>query len=134
MKIYSDEFNKLFNLIKYKTPFAFARFSDGEVTVLKNKRLVLAEKYFIQEDVYGTNPVKAPIPYMEEERKDFNPTDHAFYHHKLIEAYQYRKKNYFKGIPGTNEWGRQAFDYCINLYGEDDHEHLTFTNILINGN
>lgn len=134
MKIYSDEFDKLFNLVKSKTPFAFARFSDGEVTVLKNKRLVLAEKYFIQEDVYGTNPVGAPIPYMEEERKEFNPTEHTFYHHKLVEAYQYRKKNYFKGIPGTNEWGSQAFDYCINLYGEDDHEHLTFANVLINGN
>ena len=143
MKNFKDEFAKLLYLIQNKIPFAFSRFSDGEVTVLKNKKLVLAERYFIQEDVYGSNPVGAPISYMEEERKDFNPQEHAFYHYKLVEAYQYRKKNYFKGIPGTNEWGRQAFDYCISLYGrcppycereEDDHEHLTFANVLINGN
>ena len=134
MKNFKDEFFKLLKLLREGTPFAFARFSDGEVTVLKNKRLVLSEKYFIQEDVYGSNAVGAPIPYMEEERKDFDPTRHAFYHHQLVEAYKYQKLNYYKGIPGTNEWGRASFDYCIDLYGSNDHEHLTFANALINGN
>ena len=134
MKNFKEEFFKILVLIESKKPFAFARFSDGEVSVLKNKHLVLAEDYFIQEDVYGKNAVRAPIPYMEEERKEFDPSKHSFYHEKLIEAFTFRKENYFKGIPGTNEWGREAFDYCINLYGEDDHEHLSFSNAMINGN
>ena len=70
MKNFKEEFFKILMLIQSKEPFAFARFSDGEVSVLKNKHLVLAENYFIQEDVYGENPVTAPIPYMEEERKE----------------------------------------------------------------
>jgi|TARA_R110000824_G_scaffold381535_1_gene574323 hypothetical protein len=134
MKNFKEEFFKLLMLVQSKEPFAFARFSDGEVSVLKNKHLVLAENYFIQEDVYGENPVKAPIPYMEEERKEFNPEEHSFYHKKLVEAFQFKKKNYFKGIPGTNEWGREAFDYCLQLYGGEDHEHLSFSNVMINGN
>ena len=121
MKNFKDEFFKLLKLLREGTPFAFARFSDGEVTILKNKRLVLSERYFIQEDVYGSNAVGAPIPYMEEERKDFDPIRHAFYHHQLVEAYKYQKLNYYKGIPGTNEWGRESFDYCIDLYGSNDH-------------
>ena len=134
MKNFKEEFFKLLMLVQSKEPFAFARFSDGEMSVLKNKRLVLAENYFIQEDVYGENPVRAPIPYMEEERKEFNPEEHSFYHKKLVEAFQFKKKNYFKGIPGTNEWGRQAFDFCLDLYGDEDHEHLSFSNAMINGN
>lgn len=134
MKNFKEEFFKILNLLQLREPFAFSRFSDGEVSVLKNKHLVLAEDYFIQEDVYGENAVRAPIPYMEEERKEFDPEKHSFYHQKLVEAFKFRKNNYFKGIPGTNEWGRQAFDYCIGLYGEDDHEHLSFSNLMINGN
>jgi hypothetical protein len=122
-------------MIKSKEPFALARFSDGERTVMKNKKVVLAKDYFIQEDIYGDRRVKAPIPYMEEERKEFDPEQHSFFRDKLIEAYKFRKKNYFKGIAGVNEWGsKNEFDYCISLYGEDDHEHLTFANVLINGN
>jgi len=134
MKNFKEEFFKILVLVESKNPFAFARFSDGEVSVLKNKHLVLAEDYFIQEDVYGKNAVRAPIPYMEEERKEFDPEKHSFYHEKLVEAFTFRKQNYFKGIPGTNEWGREAFDYCIDLYGEEDHEHLSFSNAMINGN
>lgn len=134
MKNFKEEFFKILDLVKTDTPFGFSRFSDGEISVLKNKHLVLAENYFVQEDVYGLNAVKAPIPYMEEERKEFNPHVHSFYHNQLVEAFKFRKNNYFKGIPGTNEWDRQAFDFCINLYGPDDHEHLSFANVMINGN
>ena len=51
MKIFKEEFFKILSLVRGNTPFALARFSDGEVTVLKNKRLVLAENYFVQGDV-----------------------------------------------------------------------------------
>ena len=134
MKIFKEEFFKILSLVRGNTPFALARFSDGEVTVLKNKRLVLAENYFVQGDVYGDNAVQAPIPYMKEEQKEFDPEHHSFYHDKLVEAYKFQKKNYFKGIPGTNEWASEAFDYCAELYGKEDTEHLTFANVLINGN
>ena len=95
MKNFKEEFFKILVLIESKKPFAFARFSDGEVSVLKNKHLVLAEDYFIQEDVYGKNAVRAPIPYMEEERKEFDPSKHSLYHEKLIEAFTFRKENDF---------------------------------------
>jgi len=134
MKNFKEEFFKILSLVQEGAPFALSRFSDGEVTVLKNKRLVLAENYFVQGDVYGDNAVQAPIPYMEEERKEFCPEQHSFYQKKLIESFKFRKKNYFKGIPGTNEWGSDSFHYCIDLYEEGDTEHLTFANVLINGN
>ena len=135
MKYFKEEFYKLLNLVKTRQPFAFSRFSDGERTIMKNAKLVLSESYFIQGDMYGDQPIRAPFPYMEEERKDFNPEEDSFYRDKLIEAYKYKKNNYFKGISGYAEWnGNNDFQECLDLYGPDDHEHLTFSNVLINGN
>lgn len=134
MKIYKQEFFKFLLLIESGQPFAFARFSDGERTIMKNKRLVLAENHFIQGDIYGESAIAAPIPYLNEEQKDFNPEEHSFYREKLMEAYTFRKKNYFKGIAGSNEWDGNEFNYCISEYGQGDHEHLTFCNVFINGN
>ena len=48
MKNYKEEFYKLLNLVKARDPFAFSRFSDGEVTVLRNKQVVIAGDHFIQ--------------------------------------------------------------------------------------
>ena len=100
MKYFKKEFYKFQNLLKTGEPFAFSRFSDGERTIMKNAKLVLAESYFIQGDMYGDQPVRAPFPYMEEERKDFDPNQDSFYRDKLIEAYKYKKNNYFKGKRG----------------------------------
>ena len=133
-KDFKGEFQKLFNLLTSDQGFAFSRFSDGERTVLFNKKLVLDENYFIQEDVYGDKKIRAPLPYLAEERKQFIPEEHVFFHEKLIEAYQFRKKNYFKGICGSSE---TEFGTCHNLmlelYGTED-EFLTFSNVLQNGN
>ena len=134
MKNFKEEFFKILMLIQSNEPFAFSRFSDGERTIMKNERSVLAENYFIQGDIYGDRRVQAPIPYMKEERKDFDPEIHSFYREKLLEVYKYRKKKYFKGIAGINEWDSSDFTYCLDMYGPGDHEHLTFANVLINGN
>ena len=53
MKNYKEEFYKLLNLVKARDPFAFSRFSDGEVTVLRNKQVVIAGDHFIQHDIHG---------------------------------------------------------------------------------
>jgi len=128
------EFEKLYNLVKGEAGFSFARFSDGERTVMFNKRLVIAETYFIQEDVYGNRKIPAPKPYLPEERKEFNPKEHSFFHQKLLEAYRFKKNNYFKGICGSNEteFG-PCHDIMVNLHG-GDHDSLTFSNTLQNGN
>jgi len=133
-KNFKEEFENIFNLLVDNQGFSFARFSDGERTILFNKKLVLAENYFIQGDVYGDKRIPAPRPYLLEERKEFIPEEHAFFHEKLLEAYHFRKKNYFKGICGSNEteFG-PCHDLMIDLHGGDD-EFLTFSNVLQNGN
>ncbi len=134
MKKYSQEFDKLLALIKSSTPFAFSRFSDGEVTVMRNKTVVLAEDHFIQGDIHGDQKVYANS-YIPEEQKSFIPSQNKREHEKLIEAFKFKKDNYIKGIPGQNSLdGGASWKFCTELYGDEDNENLSFANVMINGN
>lgn len=136
VKTFSEEFNKLLKLVASNEPFCFTRFSDGEITILRNKTVVLGEGYFIQGDLHGEQKnLVHPNSYNEEERKEFYPQKHQFFHKKLVEAFKFKKKNYFKGIPPQNALdGDRSWKFCINLYGSEDHEHLSFANVMINNN
>lgn len=136
MKEFKKEFDKMLERVSSDEPFCFTRFSDGEVTILRNKKLVLGKGFFIQGDIYGNSPYKVPHhTYPPEEQKEFDPEKDSFIHEKLKEAFLFKKKNYFKGIPGQSSFDKnKSWQFCIDLYGEEDHEHLTFSNVLINDN
>ena len=71
VKSFSEEFNKLLHLVSSNQPFCFTRFSDGEVTILRNKTVVLGNGYFIQGDLHGDQKnIVHPNCYNEEERKE----------------------------------------------------------------
>lgn len=135
-KIFSEEFDKLLKLVSSNEPFCFTRFSDGEITILRNKTVVLGDGYFIQGDLHGDQKnFVHPSSYNEEERKEFYPEKHLFFHKKLVEAFKFKKRNYFKGIPPQNALdGDRSWRFCIDLYGPEDHEHLSFSNVMINDN
>ena len=52
-KTFSGEFDKLLLKVKNNENFAFSRFSDGEVFILKGEKLVLANDHFITGDRQG---------------------------------------------------------------------------------
>lgn len=137
MKDYKQEFQKILNLVASGSPFCFTRFSDGEVTILRNEPLVLGDGFLVQGDIYAGQRVSLPTYAFkaDEEQKRFLPDETPFLHNKLVEAFQYRKHNYFKGISGQNgQDGNSSWKFCVDLYGAGDEEHLTFSNVLINDN
>lgn len=121
--------HKIVDMLRAKENFAFSRFSDGELFILQNKTVVLANDHYITGDIKGHNI------YTEEEHKEFYPELHQKYREKLIECYMYNQENYFKGIcTGTdNHVGSENFKWMIDFHG-GDHENLTFANLLINAN
>ena len=127
-KNFSGEFNKLLNKLKKGENFAFSRFSDGELFMLQGKKVVLAKDHYITGDEKGHGI------YPEEEQKNFDPEEHEFHRDRLIDAFQFRKKNYFKGVSGKVDVGEKDFKWQLNLYGHGDREHLTFSNVFINNN
>jgi predicted Zn-dependent protease len=130
-KTFTGEFDRLLKKLQEKENFAFARFSDGEIFMLRGQKLVLAENSFITGEKRGIGR------YPKEEQKSFDPEKDKFYQDKLIEALQYRKKNYFKGLTGIVDEdiaGKGSFQFQLDLYGKGDDEHLSFANVFINAN
>ena len=60
MKTFKGEFDKIANLIRSDDPFSFTRFSDGELTVLRNKTLILGDGVLVQGDIYEGQTIQLP--------------------------------------------------------------------------
>ncbi len=72
MKTFKKEFDKLLYRLKTKENFAFSRFSDGELFIMQNKKIILADNHYITGNIRGANI------YTEEEQKEFLPAEHQF--------------------------------------------------------
>ncbi len=72
MKNFSKAFDNILNMLKCEENFAFTRFSDGELFIMQNKVLVLADNHYI------TGEVKGPNRYTKEEHKEFYPAMEVF--------------------------------------------------------
>ena len=129
MKDFSTAFDNILEMLKSEENFAFTRFSDGELFILQNKTVVLADNHYITGDIRGYNK------YTKEEHKEFHPEQHSLYRNKLIECYKYNQEKYFKGICTATDGhvGKENFDWMIEFH-DGDHENLTFANLLINAN
>lgn len=131
VKTFTSEFDKFVTKIQERENFAFSRFSDGELFMLKGEPVVLAENYFITGSRRGVGT------YPTEEQKSFDPEKDYFFQEKLVEALKHRQKNYFKGLTGVVDEdiaGEDSFQFQLDLCGEGDEEHLTFSNVFINNN
>lgn len=128
-KDFRQDFNKLLSKLKQGEHFAFTRFSDGELRIMQNTELKLAKDHNI---VLGqTNSA----PYASENLKHFIPEKHSFYRDKLMEAYRFKKHNYYVGLSCRCCVGDQDFQQMLDWYeGDTNSEFLTWSNLLLNGN
>lgn len=126
---FKDDFKKIFLKLKNGEPFAFTRFSDGEICVMQNKEVKLASDHVVMGDA------KYSFGYSSDDHKHFDPEKHSFLKDKLIEAYKFKKKNYFVGgiCQGCTCASKEFAPWMHNLYGTLD-ENLTSTNLLVNSN
>ncbi len=127
MKNFRQDFIKFTEMIRNNKHFGFARYSDGELSILENKELKLSA------DVIQVGETKSPGVYQAPDFKHYNPSEHIEFRNKLIEAYQHKQSNYYKGISCSCCVGKDNFDWQVNLHGGDD-ESLTWANLWVNGN
>ena len=106
--------------------FAFLRFSDGELFVLQNKKLIISKNYWSLDDKkYYAN-------FSNDDKKEFLPSKHQFYRKKLFQSLKLKKKNYFKGISCSCCNGDVAVTFMSSIAKSD--KNLTYSNLLQNGN
>lgn len=128
MKDFVEDFYKLLALLKNGQPFAFNRFSDGELYILQNKELILDAN-----QVKVGHKITKGI-YKEEDFKRFNPEEHSFYRDRLVDSFLFDGANYFKGLSCRCCVGEDNFKWQLDfLHGTND-EFCTWANLFVNGN
>jgi len=127
MKDFEGHFYLLLDKLKTGENFAHLRFSDGEMYILMGRHTKLGDGW------YEIDGVRKPGTYDPVNYKDVDPIKHKFFVDALTEAFQYHDKNYFVGLSCRCCVGDKNFKWQVDLRGGDD-EHLTWSNLLINGN
>lgn len=126
-KSFVGDFYKLCGLLRTREPFAFNRFSDGELYILQNKELVLDS----QQVKVGARVTEGI--YKAEDHKRFHPEEHAFYRDRLVDAFRYQARNYFNGLSCRCCVGEENFRWQLDFH-ENYDENFTWANLLVNGN
>ncbi len=127
MKDFVEHFNLLLDKLKAGENFAHLRFSDGEMYILMDKHTKLGDGW------YEIDGVRKQGFYDPVNFKDVDPVKNKFFVDALKAAFQYHDENYFVGLSCRCCVGEENFKYQVDLRGGDD-EHLTWANLLINGN
>ena len=126
---FEEDFFYFFGKLKRNESFAYTRFSDGEICVMQNKELKLADDHVVMgETRYG-------FGYSADDHKHYDPNEHGFLKDILIEAYKYKKENYFVGgiCKDCTCASREFAPWMHELYGQID-DKLTSANLLVNSN
>ena len=125
-----DHFNYLLNLLNFKQPFTFIRFSDGEVEVLRNRELVISDKKTLfRGKVYSNN-------YPEMDTKKFDPLIDQQFRKDLLDSSIFKSKFFYKGIRSFSINDCESIidrEFLLRLNGGFDC-HITFSDFLINDN
>ena len=126
---FKEDFFRLLTLLKKNENFAFARFSDGEILVMQNKELIL-DSTFVQ-----AGDTRHNFGYSEDDHKHFNPEEDGAFREKLLEAYKFKKKNYFVGgvCKNCNCASAEYVGWMRAEYGSID-SHYVSPNLLVNSN
>ena len=128
MKTFKKDFEKFRSMLVNNIPFAFARYSDGELFILQNKQLKLDHGVVqVGDDITRVNM------YQKQDHKHFDPNEHQYTRQKLIESIQFKFPNYYKGISCKCCVGEESFNEQIMLNG-GSVEDLTWSNLFVNSN
>jgi hypothetical protein len=129
MKTFKGHFEMLLDKLKNGENFAYSRFSDGELRIMQNLELKLADDHYLIGNSKGGGRYEA------EDHKHFNPTEHQFYHDRLMDSYKFKKDNYFVGLSCRCCVGERDFNEMLEMYeGDTESDNLTWSNLFLNGN
>ncbi len=122
-----NDFNVVLNLIKSKSPFVFIRFSDGEMEIIRNRKLEINE----YEIIWSKGRLKNVYPSFD--FKLFDPKLHIALHADLVKSAEYTAGNFIKGVPTRHNNAKDDRDLMIKLNG-DSRNNLTFADLFLNEN
>jgi hypothetical protein len=121
------DFEALLNKISLKSPFSFIRFSDGELEIIRNRKLIIKSG----EVIWSKGVNKHSYPAFD--FKTFDPEVNFDLRSHLIESAKYSANSFIKGIPTTHNNALEDRDFMIELNGGSKF-NLTFADLFLNQN
>lgn len=121
------DLNRFKCLVRERKPFTFVRFSDGEIEVLRNRRLVLA----VGLTVFRGRQFSNNFP--DFDQKFFDPRRSQDARHDLLASALFRDPFYFKGIPTRHNNALVDREFLLRLNGGFD-QRMTFSDLFLNEN
>ena len=115
------------DLISKKQPFTFVRFSDGEMEVIRNRKL------FIGDNVTHFRGREFRNSFPDFDRKNFDPSSSQDLRGDLMLAATYKNNLFYKGIPTSHNNMLVEKELMLRLNGGAD-ERLTFADLFLNSN
>lgn len=125
-KKYKADFDKIIKMLVNNENFAFSRFSDGELFMIKDVPILIKEN-----ETYLGGKLFGIANYTKEEIKEYDPKLHQKYRKLLITCLKHSQKNYFKGISCSCCNGKEHVDFMKRF---SDDNFTTFSNLLFNRN
>jgi hypothetical protein len=113
--------------VQERKPFTFVRFSDGEIEILRNRKLVIAN---------GITEFKGQIlnnQYPEFDQKRFDPSKGQTVRSDLLKSAIYSNETYFKGIPTSHNNMLEDREFMLRLNGGFSSQ-ITFSDLFLNSN
>jgi hypothetical protein len=123
----SSDLNKFSQLIREKSPFTFIRFSDGEIEILRNRRLVISG------GVTEFRGKKFSNQFPEFDQKRFDPRNGQDVRRDLLTSALFNGSAYFKGIPTRHNHAIGDREFMLRLNGGFSSQ-MTFSDLFLNEN
>lgn len=114
-------------LVERRLPFSFVRFSDGEIEIIRNRRLVIAEG---RTEFRGKQSINN---FPEFDQKIFDPNDGQVFRKDLLASAIFSDNVYFKGVPTQHNNAINDRELMLRLNGGFAPQ-MTFSDLFLNSN
>lgn len=115
------------NLASLGSPFTFIRFSDGEIEILRNRKLIIAGGITEFRGMSFSNQ------FPDFDQKRFDPRNGQDIRRDLLASAIFCGQNYFKGIPARHNRALNDREFMLRLNGGFTSQ-MTFSDLFLNSN
>ncbi len=121
------ELDRFERLVRERSPFTFVRFSDGEIEILRNRKLVIAG------GVTEFRGKRFSNQFPEFDQKRFDPRQGQDVRCDLLASAIFCDGGYFKGVPTRHNNALGDREFMLRLNGGFTPQ-MTFSDLFLNSN
>lgn len=121
------DLDRIEQLVCNRSPFTFVRFSDGEIEILRNRKLVIAK------GITEFRGKRFSNQFPKFDQKHFDPKNNQDIRCDLLASAIFSDIDYFKGVPTQHNNAINDREFMLRLNGGFTPQ-MTFSDLFLNSN